>query len=515
MLVPDDLPTLESLLAQAPLRLSSLVAGDPALRHAAIRWAHSTDLPDPTPFLEPGTMVLTTGTQFVTDPDAAAYVARLGTAGVVAIGFGTEVVRAGTPEDLVEACARSGLPLVEVPYSIPFVAIASHIADRTARARHARADWGIAVVRSLAQAAHRPDGLGAVLATLAERIEGGIALVEADRVRAWRSDGAMVSALALERSPWPQVVAESRRLLAAGARAATAHVDHGAHVSLFTLGGTRALRGVLARVAAEAPDVVESGVFASATALAGLALGQPAEVAKAAAAVRSAVCELLLLGQVEAAQAAAAHLPGALPGSPAAVVRCEGIDAAALHALLGASAAWSADRADGCVAILAASAMPTLKRLPVDVEEGWRLGLSQPHPLDGLEDAAREAELALTRAPDRGLCSFDQIKDDPWQWLAAHEGADAVATALLAPVEQSDATLIPALTTWLESGCQWDPAARTLGMHRHTLRKHIDRAGELLQRDLTSMDARAEVWWALRVRDGEARHSREGGTRGR
>ena len=39
---------------------------------------------------------------------ADAYVRRLREAGVAALGFGTEVVRAGTPEALVEACTRAG-----------------------------------------------------------------------------------------------------------------------------------------------------------------------------------------------------------------------------------------------------------------------------------------------------------------------------------------------------------------------------------------------------------------------
>jgi len=36
-----------------------------------------------------------------------------------------------------------------------------------------------------------------------------------------------------------------------------------------------------------------------------------------------------------------------------------------------------------------------------------------------------------------------------------------------------------------------------LGIHRHTLRKRVHRAGEMLGRDLDEPGARAELWIAL------------------
>src|SRR5687767_9187696 len=95
-----DAPTLRALLARRDLRLS--LAGDDlepgALDSAldkAIRWVHSSDLADPTPFLSEGLVLLTTGTQFPHGDDAPdvyrAYVSRLAARGVVGLGFGTEV----------------------------------------------------------------------------------------------------------------------------------------------------------------------------------------------------------------------------------------------------------------------------------------------------------------------------------------------------------------------------------------------------------------------------------------
>src|ERR671912_192551 len=129
-------PTVQTLLDRSELGLGLLtpVASLPAgALSAPVVWAHSSDLADPTPFLDAGHVLLTTGTQFGDDADdpgfATAYVGRLRARGIAALGFGTEVIRAGTPEALVDACTGQGLPLFEVPYRVPFIAIARTVAD--------------------------------------------------------------------------------------------------------------------------------------------------------------------------------------------------------------------------------------------------------------------------------------------------------------------------------------------------------------------------------------------------
>ena len=109
-------PTLRALLA--PPRPAAAARGrrDGARAGALdrpVRWVHSSDLADPTPFLSEGLVLLTTGTQF---QDAArrrptsyrAYVRRLRARGVVGLGFGTEVVRDGIPPRSPTRAATSG-----------------------------------------------------------------------------------------------------------------------------------------------------------------------------------------------------------------------------------------------------------------------------------------------------------------------------------------------------------------------------------------------------------------------
>ena len=104
---------------------------------APVRWVHSSDLADPTPFLSEGLVLLTTGTQFQRRRRrpgrlSRAYVRRLAARGVVGLGFGTEVVRDGIPPALADACRDERMPLFEVPYRTPFIAVARANAEAIA-----------------------------------------------------------------------------------------------------------------------------------------------------------------------------------------------------------------------------------------------------------------------------------------------------------------------------------------------------------------------------------------------
>ena len=60
------------------------------------------------------------------------------------------------------------------------------------------------------------------------------------------------------------------------------------------------------------------------------------------------------------------------------------------------------------------------------------------------------------------------------------------------------------LQAWLRHNAAWDPAARELGMHRHTLKAQVRRAGSLVRLDLSTFEAKAELWALLTAAGGGA-----------
>ncbi|UTT62757.1 PucR family transcriptional regulator [Microcella humidisoli] len=299
--------TLDAVLARRELQLRLIWADDSA-RARAWGWVHSSDLADPTPFLSPGDALLTTGTQWASDDDIAPWVARLAEAGVPAVGFGTEVIRDGTPDALAEACAAHGIALLEVPYRTPFIAVARAVADLDAEERYARVRWTLETQRAIAVAALRPTGLAAVVAELARRIgaEAGIVGANGD---------------VLGTTPPAAVLDEALGMLRAGRRAARAVDDW----SLQTVGAATALTGVLAIGPGSPHDDAERAVVTSVVALAGLAgvadtdalVAEAAETAGRLAALRSAVQAALVASEPSPALAPAPRDPD----DPAALVQ--------------------------------------------------------------------------------------------------------------------------------------------------------------------------------------------------
>src|SRR3712207_4772152 len=92
-----------------PVTVSQLL-GNPTLgltRHARaaavdrpISWVHVSELADPTPFLEGGELLLTTGLALEPGPALADYVRRLADAGVVGLGLGTGLGHETVPAEL-------------------------------------------------------------------------------------------------------------------------------------------------------------------------------------------------------------------------------------------------------------------------------------------------------------------------------------------------------------------------------------------------------------------------------
>ncbi|TDQ02473.1 MULTISPECIES: PucR family transcriptional regulator [unclassified Leifsonia] len=478
--------TLTQLLARGELGLRLLTpagVGDP---DASLAWAHSSDLPDPTPFLSRGQVLL------VTEPpeDAEPYVGRLAEHGIAALGFGTEVVRDGAPAALVEACTRHGLPLFEVPYRTPFIAIARFVADRVAADAYARSTWALRASRAISLAALRPDALGAVLSELSRQIERPVALVGGDGAVARSYPSGVLDARARK-----ALADAADPLLRSGRRAAgTVGTDAGPF-ALQTLGAAGRLRGVLA-VGSDGLDAAAQQVVTGVVALAGLALEQSRAADAARERLRTAVWRALLAGDLGVAASVAEPVLGALPAAPLRVAVLSGPAIAAALDWLESNASGFFAREGADLLVLgdddAASA--------IAVRFDLRGGLSAPAELDALPAALEQAIAARGRATaDDPIPSFEDVAGAGMLALLHTPDARAVAQSALRPLTAADPSLPGVLRTWLDSDGVYDVAARKLGIHRHTLRARVAEAERLLGRDLTSFAARADLYAALRA----------------
>ena len=133
---------LDTLLRDYELGLVVIAGGDDDTGSRTVQWVHSSDLSDPTPFLTPRTVLLTTGAQFkgtLGARTAESYISRLVAAGTTALGVGVGIRWDRIPPTLIEASEKLGLPLIRVPYDTPFIAItraASRLIDGAVHAQN-------------------------------------------------------------------------------------------------------------------------------------------------------------------------------------------------------------------------------------------------------------------------------------------------------------------------------------------------------------------------------------------
>lgn len=119
--------SVPALLAIPGLRLAS--AGSVAAADTPIQWVAVTELEDPLPFLTGGEVVLTTGLRQRTAAAQRRFAQRVHESGALALGFGTGFGHSIVPAGVISQADALGLPVFQVPYETPFIAIGKIVAD--------------------------------------------------------------------------------------------------------------------------------------------------------------------------------------------------------------------------------------------------------------------------------------------------------------------------------------------------------------------------------------------------
>lgn len=499
---PTPPVALARLLADHELGLRHL-AGPP---EAEVHGVHASEMPDPSPYLLGGELLLTAGAGLAgagaaggegTDPEADAdqYVARLVRAGTGALGFGVTPVHETVPPALVDACDRYGLPLLEVPPGTPFTAVGRSVWRLMAQARTAELRRVTEAQQSLAAAAARPDPVPAVLRRLAATLGGWAGLLPAAPQEAAGPDAEPLRDFAPAPGPAAAGAPGADRVRDAGPGAAP-EVSAGALPAPEVLG---ALSG-LARRVASGSAVTATGVHGrtglSAHALGGgrvLALATPSRApGDHTIASVAAVLLTLLTADRPAGTQAAALTRLLLDGEPG-----EALDPGPWYAVHARGAGDPRALAAALGTVLLDPRGPVVRLLTnrePGPQPGWRLGVSAAAGPGGLPGADAQAGRALERA-EAARTPLARHTDPGLAGLVGEAEARAHAEALLGPLSPA---LRDTLRGWLAHHGSWDRSAAALGVHRNTVRQRIARAAVLLGADLDDPDVRMDLWFALR-----------------
>ncbi len=487
-------------------------------------WLHVTDLVDPTKFLGPAEVILTLGWQFpITQPANdgipavkaspaqldeiyESYAALVAAHGVIGIGFGSDVIHRGIPRQLEAACQRHGLILFDVPYEISFMDLLQEAARVLQRDQTERYTRSLRAQKAIARAATRRDGLTATLRETARQLGCGVALYDP-----------LGRAVTMIEAPDGPRVKESeltpivQQALEAEQRFQSTQVTPEVEAVLQLLGEPGEPSGMLVLTLSRGFDDVSRNVLSSVLALVSVSLEQNQALGALHGTLREALLQLILTGNIAVTRHIIESVWGQLPQPPlvALVAIPRHFDASrhlpAVESMPvdGDTAIFFAQYHENIAIVVheadANHVIDHLRRLDLV------LGQSRCDRWEGLdialEEARKAAEFGERRGND-GVTLFSEIWREGLTDLIDSSDASHVARRLLGPIqehdEQHDSNLLPTLRVWLGHHGRGLPAARELGIHRHTLAHRLEQVSAMTGLDLDDVDSRVEFSLALR-----------------
>ena len=520
--------TVRGLVEEMGLELTT--GGDAA--DAPVRWVHISELPDPTPWLSGGELLLTTGIQLGTEERQREFVRLLSGHHLAGLGFGTGFDHEKLPEALLEEAGKLGFPVFEVPYELPFIALTEKAFTRLVNEQYEVLQRGIAIHKRLERLVLEERGLDEVVRALAATTGGAVWVLSArgetiasklfrrqvpddalEYVRGEvqsRSGNAGASDDLLEFAPdHPELAGRSLVL----------------PVSIRGRGGPQAWL-VAARDAGGLGDI-ERLILQQAVTVVALELMRQRAMRDTERRLAGDVLAEALTGRLSESELAVRLRPFGV-GANAAVLVFARADSEAIPP----PAEGDLDRflADAGVGALVASrerllcavvdaregvdpiAMAARAREALQPEHGeLRAAASRPAAVGSLRRSFHEARCALEAAAlangnSPPVASYRDL--GAFQLLLSLQDDDALrlyCESVLGPLEDASGEygdeLIRSLEAYIEQNGQWEKAARELYCHRHTLRYRIKRVEQLTGRDLSSARDRIEFWLALRARE--------------
>ena len=523
--------SVRGLVAEMGLELATGENG----ADAPIRWVHISELPDPTPWLSGGELLLTTGIQLDTESRQREFVRLLSGRHLAGLGFGTGFDHEELPRGIVEEARTLDFAVFEVPYEMPFIALTEKAFTRLVNEQFEVLQRGIAIHKRLERLVLEERGLDEVVRALAAATGGAVSVLSAR--------GETIASKTFRRqvpqAAMSQVRDEARRrgaALAAGAE----RVEEGGEfapdhpeiagrslvlpVSIRGHGAPQAWL-VAARDVGGLGDF-ERLILQQAVTVVALELMRQRAMRDTERRLAGDVLAEALTGRLSEEELGTRLRPFGV-GAGAAVLVFAGRDGAPPATAEGDLDRFLADTGVGALV----AARERLLCAVVDAPDGMdpvalagrardalaadhgqlSAAASRPAPVGSLRRSFHEARCALEAAAlvngsSPPVASYRDL--GAFQLLLSLQDDEALrlyCDSVLGPLENATGEygdeLMRSLEAFIESNGQWERAARELYCHRHTLRYRIRRVEQLTGRDLSSARDRIEFWLALRARE--------------
>ena len=476
-----------------------------------IRWAHVSELVDPSPWLLGKELLLTTG--FALEDDAERwndYCGRLKNAGVSVIGMSTgpSLPYPAIPPLLIEAAQRQGIALLHVPHDTLMQSVVQKVSDALHQAANQDLVRSFSVQRQLSEAASSSGG-PARIAEVLGRLLGFRTVVFDERLRILTSS----SPQAEERIA--PIRDELKTRLREGLRWSISEEGHSDSLVVLPLGTEGRLSGILTCTKDDALSVHDRAALGLAASLLGILLER-----RQASQKHRRMIESQLLTKILDDPSNVPEMQRYLDRRGLKVEQIEVLktvnpaDEADLDEFL-TSALELCDEVlltrtpDGCVFVFVNPAVPLAAPLRALVSELGLApaGLGERRALAGISESLAQARFARSVAASRDVPLLERIDTGGYRALmmmgtpeARRDFADSVLSALDDADRQGRGELVKTVRAYLSTLGNHEATAEALGVHRHTVRSRIARVAELTGRDLARPEDYLELWMAVEFR---------------
>lgn len=502
--------TLRDVLAMHELGLRALSEDPPLGRE--VRWAHVSELADPSPWMLGGEILLTTGLNLVdTDEFCDAYCRRLVNAEIAAIGISTgpSLPHSEVPERLLNAARRAELPVILIPEHTLMQSVVHAVSDSLHEHDKRPLLDSLSHQQQLNAAATAPDGIGQVLAQLHGSL-GFAAVVYDSRLRQVAACDPEDALDAVE------LREDIRSHLREGMRWSLS-ADDGARATVaLPLGTEGRLRGILVAGKSSQVTVQDRAALGTAASLLSVLLELRHSISTQTRLMHARALDAVLVGDAPVGEAAALLRRSGITAERFAVLAVSQTDDAdALTALI----ANASDLADEVLVRTTATETALVLCDPApDAALGFErlvrecdcapAGSSEIVDLMGLRDALRQARFAQSTARLRGVGYLARADFGGYEMLArlgrAEERA-AYADAVLSRIDEADASgrheLFRTLSAFIGNASNIEATAEELQVHRHTVRARLGKISELSGRRLGHAPDLLELWLAVAFRE--------------
>lgn len=476
-----------------------------------IRWAHVSELIDPSPWLLGKELLLTTGFALEDVPELwNDYCGRLKNAGVSVIGMSTgpSLPYPAVPSGFIEAARHHNIALLHVPHDTLMQSVVQKVSDALHHAANQDLARSFSVQRQLSEAASSSGGPDRIVEVLGRLLDFQTVVFD-ERLRTI----ARSSAQAEERIG--SIRGELKARLREGLRWSISEEGHSDSLVVLPLGTEGQLSGILTCAKAGALSVHDRAALGLAASLLGILLER-----RQASQKHRRIMESQLLTNLIADPETVTEVQRYLTRLGIRVTHVEALttaipeDEASLDQFLTNALELCDDvlmtrtHSDCIFAFINASeplAVP-LREFVTELDLA-PAGLGERRTLPGIAESLAQARFARTVAASRDVALLERLDTGGYRALmmmgtpeVRHEFADSVLGPLDAADRQGRGELVKTVRAYLSTLGNHEATADALGVHRHTVRSRITRIAQLTGRDLAQPEDFLELWMAVEFR---------------